>query len=321
MSATRARRLANSAQRSARALVSAEAPASTTGIRRRGRDVHLDAHGTDRVDKIDHPADFSLGVAIVEAIKLRPRRKHEQTVALRPRRDAVHSSSVMKGHEGMQDLQDFIERPGGGGAGFILGRPVGAGDQRLGELDAYPRVAIDVPDEAIGGGVGRVVEAVHTPRSPPVISRAAFMRGSCVGDPAVERFLRRTSGSNSGDPAGAVELDEARGVPQLRSRSCADCSRRSAATSRMSWPCAAPRARVKRRSASAPSSSMMPSGSTTLPSGLRHLGALLVADADGGCRRSLNGTSFAENVQPHHHHAGNPEEDDVEAGDQRVGQG
>ena len=81
----------------------------------------------------------------------------------------------------------------------------------------------------------------------------------------------------------------------------------------MSRPCAAIAASVK-RSASAPYSSMRRSGSMTLPFDLRHLRALLVANervdidvAEG---------DLVHEIEAHHHHPGDPEEDDVEAGDE-----
>ena len=84
----------------------------------------------------------------------------------------------------------------------------------------------------------------------------------------------------------------------------------------MSRPCAAMAASVK-RSASAPYSSISSSGSMTLPFDFDIFGAALVAhqrvDVDGRERHLLH------EVQPHHHHARDPEEDDVEAGDEHVG--
>ena len=82
----------------------------------------------------------------------------------------------------------------------------------------------------------------------------------------------------------------------------------------MSRPCAAMAASVK-RSASAPYSSISPSGSMTLPLDFDIFCALLVAhqgvDVDVAERHLLH------EVQAHHHHARHPEEDDVEAGDER----
>ena len=84
----------------------------------------------------------------------------------------------------------------------------------------------------------------------------------------------------------------------------------------MSRPGAASAARVK-RSASAPYLSISSSGSMTLPLDFDIFWPALVAhqgvDVDGAERH------IAHEVQAHHHHAGDPEEDDVEAGDQHVG--
>ena len=72
----------------------------------------------------------------------------------------------------------------------------------------------------------------------------------------------------------------------------------------------APRRRRIRRSG--------PAGRCTLPEAFGHLLALLVAhqgvDVDG-VERHLGRPRFHI---AHHHHAGDPEEDDVEAGDQRA---
>ena len=112
-----------------------------------------------------------------------------------------------------------------------------------------------------------------------------------------------------------VHLGEARRVPELGARSC-DSPRCAGCESLMSRPCAAIAASVK-RSASAPYSSISSSGSMTLPLVFDIFCALLVAhqgvDVDVVERHLLH------EVQAHHHHAGDPEEDDVEAGDQRAG--
>ena len=84
----------------------------------------------------------------------------------------------------------------------------------------------------------------------------------------------------------------------------------------MSRPCAAMAASVK-RSASAPYSSISARGSMTLPLDFDIFCALLVAhegvDVDVVERHLLH------EVRAHHHHARDPEEDDVEAGDERAG--
>ena len=84
----------------------------------------------------------------------------------------------------------------------------------------------------------------------------------------------------------------------------------------MSRPCAAMAASVK-RSASAPYSSISVERVDDVALRLRHLGAALVAhqrvDVDGAKR------DFVHEMEAHHHHARDPEEDDVEAGHQRVG--
>ena len=74
-------------------------------------------------------------------------------------------------HERMQQLQDFIERPGRGGAGLGFGRAVGPGQHRLDQFQIP--VAIDVPDETVER-VRRVVELVGLDRRrdlPPGFAR------------------------------------------------------------------------------------------------------------------------------------------------------
>ena len=82
----------------------------------------------------------------------------------------------------------------------------------------------------------------------------------------------------------------------------------------MSLPCAAIAASVK-RNASAPYSSISCERIDDVALRLRHLGAGVVAhqrvDVDVVERDLLH------EVEAHHHHAGDPEEDDVEAGDER----
>ena len=222
MSATRARRLTNSAQRPARALVSADAPASTSGIGVPAA-MFISAR-TERIarDQIDHPADLGFGLGVVEPVVLRPRRQHQQRVAPGPGLggDAPQLLGDER-HERMQQLEDFVERPGRHGARLVLGRAVRPGQHRLRQLEIP--VAIDVPDEAIGRA-RRLVEPVGFDRLGDL---ARGLRG-LVRDPAVERLLRRTS-DRSPRPGRRRSSRRSARRSTAWSRSCG-CPRRAAAT-------------------------------------------------------------------------------------------
>ena len=112
-------------------------------------------------------------------------------------------------HERMQQLDDFVEDKGGRGAGLVLGRPVRALQERLGEFEIP--VAKNIPDETIGG-VGGVVETIGFDR------RGDFGNGlgGLADDPAVERDLD-SSRIERGLPHAAVHLGETRRVPEFRS--------------------------------------------------------------------------------------------------------
>ena len=107
----------------------------------------------------------------------------------------------------MQQFQNFIERPRRHRARLVLGRAVGAGQKRLRQFDVP--VAIDVPDEAIGG-TGGLAETVGLDRLRDLGGR--FRR--FVRDPAIERFFCGFR-IETFDPRRAVEFDKARRVPQL----------------------------------------------------------------------------------------------------------
>ena len=147
----------------------------------------------------------------------------------------------------------------------------------------------------------------------PAVTAAAVRSTS----PAIQRLT--VSSTRLGIEAllahALVHLGEARRVPQL-GREVAIALDARWCDSLMSRPCAAMAASVK-RSASAPYSSIMRQGVHDVALGLRHLLPLLVAhqgvDVDVVERHLLH------EVEAHHHHARDPEEDDVEAGDERAG--
>ena len=206
----------------------------------------------------------------------------------------------------MQQLEDFIERPGRHGARLVLGRAVGTGQQRLRQLDVP--VAIDVPDEAVGSG-GGLVESVSLDRLRDLGGRLRRF----VRDPAVERFLGGFR-IETFDARRAVELDKARRVPQLGREVAVVLD-------------------VLR-----PEPDVVPGRDIARQREAQRIGAVLVDDAEridhvalrlrhlgaGGVAHQAMDVDVVERhffheVQAHHHHARDPEEDDVEAGDQRRG--
>ena len=127
--------------------------------------------------------------------------------------------------------------------------------------------------------------------------------------PTIQRLIVSLTPPDRSRAAHAlVHLGEARGVPELGREVAVAFD--ALVDSLMSRPCAAMAASVK-RSASAPYSSMSAERVHDVALRLRHLLPLLVAhegvDVDVAERHLLH------EVQPHHHHAGDPEEDDVEA--------
>src|SRR5262249_57036105 len=86
---------------------------------------------------------------VVERALLRPGREREQPLARRAgfRRDLPQLLGDER-RERMQQLEDFVTRPGGHRARLVLGAAVGALQHRLGQLEIP--VAEDVPYEAIG---------------------------------------------------------------------------------------------------------------------------------------------------------------------------
>ena len=177
---------------------------------------------------------------------------------------------------------------------------------RLGELEAP--VAEHAPDEAVGG-VGGVVETVGFDR------RAGFRDrlGGLAENPAVERLARRLR-IETGDARATVHLGEARGVPQLGGEVAVALD---AALRQLD---VAPLRRHRRQREA------QRVGAETVDEveriddvalRLRHLRALLVADE--GVDVDVAERHLAAEMQAHHHHPRDPEEDDVEAGDQRAG--
>ncbi len=134
--------------------------------------------------------------------------------------------------------------------------------------------------------------------------------------PAIQRLTRERRGGRieTGLRHAVVHLGEARGVPQLGREIAIALD--AAARELDVAPLRGHRGQREAQRIGAVGVDQL-QGIDDVPLRLRHLLALLVADqgvdVDGAERHLLH------EVEAHHHHAGDPEEDDVEAGDQHVG--
>ncbi len=206
----------------------------------------------------------------------------------------------------MQQLQDFIERPGRRSARFGFRGAIRPGQDRLDEFQIP--VAIHIPDKTIER-TGCIVELIGFDRRRDL--PAGFRR--LVRDPAIERLFGvmriefRTAHA-------AVHFGKARCVPELGAEIAIafDPLRRQLDVATL-------RRHGGKREAQGIGAELIDQLERIddVAFRLRHLGAGGVAhqrvDVDVVERRL-----FLE-MQSHHHHARNPEEDDVEAGDQRRG--
>ncbi len=237
---------------------------------------------------------------------LRPGRKHQEAGAPLGGGELRPQLLGDEGHEGMEQLQRPVEHEAGHGAGLGRRRCVAAGKDRLDQLEIP--VAIDVPDEVIDGA-GRLVEAEGLQGLGDGGKRPLAL----AGDPAVQRHLGGGR-IEAGARHAFVHLGEARGVPQLGGEVAIalDAGRAELDV-----------APLRRHGGQGEAQRVgavgvdQVEGIDDVPLRLRHLLALLVADqrvdvdvAEG---------HLLHHVQAHHHHARDPEEDDVEAGDQHVG--
>ena len=182
----------------------------------------------------------------------------------------------------------------------------GALQHGLGEFEMP--VAEHAPDEPVGR-IGGVVEAIGLDRA----GRFRRSRSGLAQDPAVERFAhaRRIEAL---DPEAAVDLGEARGVPELGREVAVALDPRFA---ELDVP-ALRRHRGKRepqRIGAEAVDEVERVDDVALR--LRHLRPLLVAHE--GVDVDVAEGDLRHEMKPHHHHPRDPEEDDVEAGDQRVG--
>ena len=211
-------------------------------------------------------------------------------------------------HHRMQELGRLAQHEGRDGARLVLLRPVLALQDRLGELDVP--VADDAPDEFVER-VGRLVEA-EVASAPCRCVRLA--RASSPSIHLLTVSLAAAGSKPSGSTAPFISAKRVAFqnlVAKLREPSTLAGARRR----RPAWDAASDA--IVKRSASAPYLSISSRGSIDVALGLRHLLALLVrhqpVQVDGAERHLLH------EVHAHHHHAGDPEEQDVPAGDQHAG--
>ena len=270
-------------------------------------DVHFGAHGADGGHEVDHPADLGLGFEVIEPLELRPWREREQTVAGEAilGRHAPELFGDERG-EGMQELEDLVAHPGRHRARFILGRTVGALQHGFGQFEIP--VAENIPHEPVHRP-GRFVELVDLDRLGDLAHRFAGL----VRDPVVERLFGRSRVEARHRDA-AVHLREPAGVPQLG---------REVAVALDALGGKLDVASLRRHRRQREAQRVGPVFIDQLERiddvafRLRHFGAALVAhecvDVDGVERH------LGHEMQAHHHHARDPEEDDVEAGHQHVG--
>ena len=206
----------------------------------------------------------------------------------------------------MQNFQDFIARPRDHGAGLGLGGPVLANQNGLCELQIP--IAVDVPDETVDFA-GGVIETIGFDGRGDLARSARGL----VNDPSVERFLRGGRIELGGNGA-FVHFRKAAGVPEL--------GRKIAITFdplRRQLDVTALRCHRREREAQRIGAVFVDQmqGIDDVALRLRHLCTALVADERVNI--DLREWRFLHEVETHHHHPGDPEEDDVETRDQHVG--
>ena len=207
-------------------------------------------------------------------------------------------------HHRMQELGGLAQHEGGDGARLVLRRAVLALQDRLGELDVP--VADDAPDELVERG-GRIVQPELGDRLVDAVVGARQL----AQHPFVDRELGRRRIETLGQRR-AVHLGKARGVPELGGEVA-----RALDPRRRQPQAAGLRGRHRRHGEAQRIGAVFVDqlqGVDDVALGLRHLLALLVrhqpVQVDGAERHLLH------EVHAHHHHAGDPEEQDVPAGHQ-----
>ena len=206
----------------------------------------------------------------------------------------------------MEQLQALVERPGDGGPRLVLDVLVVAGKVRLHELQVP--VAERAPDELVDAG-GRVVGAERLQRGGH-LAHGAF---GLASNPAIERVLDASRVEAFAADA-LVHLGEARRIPQL------GCEVAIALDALLGEADVAALGRQRgHREAQGVGAVLVNEAERVfdVALGFAHLLALLVEDEamDG----NLAEWHFALEGEAHHHHPGDPEEDDVAAGDEQRG--
>jgi hypothetical protein len=304
ISVARPRRLIASSQRFARVEALARRAGEQQRHGDRRRDVHLRTHRAHLADQAHHPVEF--GPRLRRALhrhRLRPGGADQ--AALRAVAHAVPQLLGDEGHHRVQQAQDGAEHVLRGALHLLLLRPVRAVQHRLGEFQEP--VAEGVPGEAVAGASrsrrsGRP-PARHSPPPPRRSHRGSSATAAASPKRRVEIAARR-------DP---VHLAEARGVPDLGGEGAI------ALDPLLRELDVAPRPGQRAQREAHRIRAMRVDQVQRVEHvalRLRHLLALLVAhqavDADGAERH------LPHEVDAHHHHPGDPEEDDVEAGHQHV---
>ena len=269
------------------------------------RHAHLGAHGAHLGDQPHDPVHLRLDRGIDQrSVRPGPRPVDQQRPV-----PVGHLRVQLLGderHHRMEHEQDLVQSPGGGGAGLGLRRGAAAAEGRLGELQVP--VTEGAPGELIKRG-GKFVESIGFQRRRSLLGRF----GHLADEPTVDRLqaARRIEASHRG---AAVHLAEPRGIPQLGAEIAIAFD--PALRHLHVVPLDGERGQGKTQGVGAVGVDQ-PQRVDDVALGLGHLLALLVTDQcmdiDGVERHA------AHEVQPHHHHPGDPEEDDIETGDQHIG--
>ena len=295
-------------------LRSGRCPLQDQGNPGAGRHVHLAADGADARDNLDQPAEFAVcGIVDQRPVHLRPVGGDEQAAALpaAPGAGLLPQLLGQEGHEGMQHGQRLMQRPQGGRAGLGEHRRIVRLQQRLGEFEIP--VAIAVPDELVKF-VGRLVEAVTLDGGPD----SRFELRELADDPAVDpapvgrRIEVRPIGR-------VVHLAKARGVPDL-GREVAVAG--DPALGELDVP---PLHRQRRQGEAQRVGAVLVHQVDRIDHVALGLGVFLPlavahqpVDVDIGEGHPAAAGLVAHEMHAHHHHPGDPEEDDVLAGDQHA---
>ena len=274
---------------------------------RPGGNAHFRADRTHLRNERDHPADFRLGIGISGIIGPWPWTQRKNMRARRTRADVDRPKFFSEErHERVQQAGNLVEHIGDRRLGLSLPRALDAALQhRLGEFEMP--VAKHIPHKAVGG-VGGVVEAECFDGAGGLVDRP----GSLAQNPAVER-LAHLFRIEPGDTHAAIDLGKARGVPELGRKIAIALD----AVGRH-LDVAALRRHRRQREAQGVSAIFVDEVERVdhIAFRLRHFRAALVAHQRVNV--DVAERDFVSEVQAHHHHPGDPEEDDVKAGDEHL---